>query len=48
MKYEKPEMEVVIFREIDVITASTLIGTDIGGGGGTDDKDTVDFGSGFN
>lgn len=48
MKYEKPEMEIVVFSERDVITASTLIGTDIPGGGGTDDKDSVDFGSGFN
>lgn len=48
MNYKKPEMEIVLFSDVDVITASILIGTEIGGGGGSDDDDSLDFGGGFN
>lgn len=48
MNYKKPEMEIVTLGDRDVITASTLIGTEIGGGGGETDNDSLDFGSGFN
>lgn len=48
MKYEEPEMTVVLFHVEDVITASTLVDTNLGGGGGSDDDDSLDFGGGFN
>lgn len=49
MKYEEPEMTVVLFHVEDVITASNLVDTQQpGGGGGSDDDDSLDFGGGFN
>lgn len=41
MKYEKPEMGIVLFDEKDVITSSTLIN------GGTGSDQEIDFSEGF-
>lgn len=43
MKYEKPEMELIMLKEMDVITASTLTDTGSGGSGGQDDDDVIEF-----
>ena len=48
MNYEKPEMELVLFNGIDVITSSTMVDTGVGGGGGNTDDDGLDFNGGFN
>lgn len=50
MKYEKPEMEFIMFEEKDVITGSTGTGTMINGGTGTgeneNDGENLGFGGG--
>lgn len=44
-KYENPELAILLFSEIDVITASTL--KDGGYNGGVKDDDAVDWGDIF-
>lgn len=43
MKYDKPEMEIVILKEYDVITASIMVNQGTGGSGLDDDDDKLGF-----
>ena len=43
MRYEQPEMIIVMFEEKDVITTSNLVGTEKPGGDLVDPDDVIDF-----